>query len=193
MANENAGQDKNETFEKPDPKVAVRKETKQSLVIIGGLLIVAALGLAALNWSIGSETKETAPAPSSTPTAKASTTTKKTTSGPSEGLLTAIIGSGAALIIVGFLYGRISSIKLPGGVEVGLTPDEKEKGAKEAIEAIEKLPDTADPAKTAEAIQATQYHCLQAKAGLQTKTGITELSEDEIKSVAAKVVAKMNL
>jgi hypothetical protein len=189
MANKNAGQNKNETFDKPDPKVAVRKETKQSLVIIGGLLIVVALGLAALNWSIGSETKETTPS-STTPATKVSTTTKKTTSGPTEGLLTAILGSGAALIIVGFLYGRISSIKLPGGVEVGLTPDEKEKGAKETIE---KLPDNAGPAKTAEAIQATQYHMLRTKANLQAKAGITELTEDDIKSVAEKVVAKMSL
>ncbi|HET7484888.1 MAG TPA: hypothetical protein VFJ64_05860 [Solirubrobacterales bacterium] len=189
MANENAGQKKNETFDKPDPKVAVRKETKQSLVIIGGLLIVAALGLAALNWSIGSETKETTPA-STTPTAKASTTTKKTTSGPTEGLLTAIIGSGAALIIVGFLYGRISSIKLPGGVEVGLTPEEKEKGTKETIE---KLPQNANAETVAEAIQATQYHMLRTKADLQAKTGITKLSGTDIQSVAAKVVEKMGL
>jgi uncharacterized protein HemX len=188
MPNANVDQRKKETFDKPDPKVAVRKETKQSLVIVGGLLIVAALGLAALNWSIGSETKETTPS-SSTPTAKASTTTKKTTSGPSEGLLTAIIGSGAALIVVGFLYGRISSIKLPGGVEVGLTPEEKEKSVKETIE---KLPKTANAATTAEAVQATQYHLLQAKAGMQAKTGITELPEEEIQSIAEKVVAGIN-
>lgn len=173
----------NETFTKPDPKVAVRKETKRSLVVIGGFLVIAALGLATLNWAIGSETKETTPS-SSTPTAKASTKTTKTTSGPSEGLLTAIIGSGAALIVVGFLYGRISSIKLPGGVEVGLTPDEEEKGTKKILE---KLPPTADDATKAKAVQETQGHLLRAKAGLQAKTSATQLSDDEIKSVVERV------
>ncbi len=186
MPNEAAG----ETFSKPDPKVAVRKETKKSLVVIGVALVILALCLAALNWVVGSETTETAPPASSESVATASTKkVTKTQSGPSEGLLTALLGTGAALIVVGFLYGRISSIKLPGGVEVGLTKDEEEKAAEKIGEKLkEKSGGEVDPATAAQVAQAATEHLSEAKAGLLAKAGTFELSDDAIEKVVDKVV-----
>lgn len=182
-----------ETFSKPDPKVAVRKETKKSLVVIGVALVVLALCLAALNWVVGSETTETAPPASSKSVTTASTKkVTKTQSGPSEGLLTALLGTGAALIVVGFLYGRISSIKLPGGVEVGLTKDEEEKAAEKIGEKLkEQSGGAVDPATAAQVAQKATEHLSQAKAGLLAKAGAFELSDDEIETVVDKVVKQI--
>jgi len=174
----------NETFSKPDPKVAVRKETKKLLVGIGFVLVVLAIAVAALNWAIGSKTTETEPAKSASDTGKVEKT-KETFAGPSDELLTAVIGSGAALILIGFLYGRISSIKLPGGIDVGLTADEVEKGTKKTLEA---LPDGVDPATAAKAIQQTQEAMLTVKAGQQAEAGVAPLPDEKIRSVAESAV-----
>jgi Na+-transporting methylmalonyl-CoA/oxaloacetate decarboxylase gamma subunit len=179
------------TFSKPDPKIAVSKETKKVLVAIGVGLIVLSLGLAALNWVIGSETTETTPPPAKSPATASAQKTTKTKSGPSEGLLTALLGSGAALVVVGFLYGRISSIKLPGGVEVGLTKDEEDKAAEKVGEKLkEKSGGAVDPATAAQVAQKATEHLSQAKVGLLAKAGAFELSDDAIEAVVDKAVAE---
>lgn len=170
-----------DTFSKPDPKVAVRKETKQALVVIGAALIILAIVVAALSWGLGSKTTETEPSKS----AAASTVekTKKTYSGPSDSLLMAVIGSGAALILVGFLYGRISSIKLPGGVDIGLTAEEKEKAATKTLEKLESLPGETSPADAAKAIQHAQDAVLAVKA-TQHAEAVAQVPDEQIVELA---------
>jgi hypothetical protein len=92
----------------------------------GAVLVVAALAVAAVAWSVGSET-------TTTPATTGAASTTSTTSPPSDNLIIAILASGAALILAGGLYGRITSLKLPGGVEVGLSQEEKEKVATQMI------------------------------------------------------------
>ncbi len=157
------------TFDKPDPQVAVRQETKKSLVWLGVALLAVGLVLIATTWAIGTKTTETPPASSS----DAKTAAKKTTttkSGPAEGLITAVLGTGAALILVGFLFGRISSIKLPGGVEVSLAKEAEEKTLEKSVE---KHPN--DPAKAAAVAQKAQTLLLQENAagGVLTDTEIS--------------------
>jgi hypothetical protein len=174
------------TFSKPDPKVAVRTEVKGPLVAIGVALVVLAIVVAGLSWGLGTKTTETEPGKQSA-SAKIEKT-KKTYAGPSETLLTAVIGSGAALILIGFLYGRISSIKLPGGVDLELTPDEAEKATEKALEA---LPDNPDPKVAAKAIQQTQDAVLATKAAMHS-TSVAEVPEEQIEQVATNVVESVN-
>lgn len=168
----------NDTFSKPDPKVAVRKETKQALVAIGAMLVILAIVVAGLSWGLGSKTTETEPAKSSASSQVEKT--KKTYSGPSDNLLMAVIGSGAALILVGFLYGRISSIKLPGGVDIGLTQKEDEKTTKATLEA---LPEGTDPADAAKAIQQARGAVLAVKATQQAEVA-AQVPDEQIQTLA---------
>jgi hypothetical protein len=166
------------TFSKPDPKVAVRTEVKGVLVAIGVALVLLAIVVAGLSWALGTKTTESEPAKQSD-SAKVEKT-KKTYAGPSETLLTAVIGSGAALILIGFLYGRISSIKLPGGVDIGLTAEEREKATEKTLAA---LPDATDPQVAAKAIQAAQEGVLATKATLHAAT-VVEVPDEQIEQVA---------
>lgn len=168
----------NDTFSKPDPKVAVSKETKHALVVVGALLVILAIVVAGLSWGLGSKTTETEPAKSDAVSQVEKT--KKTYSGPSDNLLMAVLGSGAALILVGFLYGRISSIKLPGGVDIGLTAEEAQKAAKKTLES---LPDDTDPATAAKAIQKTQDAVLAVKA-TQHAEAVAQVPDDQIGELA---------
>jgi len=175
-------------FEKPDPKVAVSRETKGWLVAIGTALVAVAVVLVIVNWSVGEKTTETTRGPA-TPTAKEPLTkTTKAEKGPSEGLLSALIGSGAALILVGFLYGRISSIKLPGGVEVGLTPKEEEKAIQKVGEQLKEK--NVDATTTAKVAQVTHNRLLKTKAGMQGTMPTRELTEGEITSAVETVVGQ---
>lgn len=118
----------------------------------------------------GSETMESKPS-------KTQPTIKTTKDAPSDSLLTAVLGAGAALIVIGVLYGRISTIKLPGGAEITLTDGEK---AKTAEKAAEKHPD--DPTKAALLAQEAQEKLLQEKA-----YGSVELPEEKIDSVVGEL------
>lgn len=53
---------------------------------------------------------------------------------PSEGLLLALLGTGVVLILAGGFYSRITAIKLPGGVDLTLSPEESTK-VQEAVNA----------------------------------------------------------
>lgn len=173
-------------FKKPDPKVGVSQHTKKWLVAIGVVLVLVAVGLMAATWIVGEKTTETTKGPSTPTATEATTKTTKAKKGPAEGLLTALIGSGAALILVGFLYGRISSIKLPGGVDVGLTPKEEEKANEKVAEALQGK--EADLATTAKVAQVTHNRLLKTKAGLGMPVVGGELPEHEIESAAKTVV-----
>lgn len=101
----------------------------------------------------------------------------------SETLLSALLGVGAALILVGFLYARISSIKLPGGTEIGigkLTEKEEEDTAKKVAVA---MPSNASNEDVAAATLAAATKVEQAKAVQQTRAlaaSLTEVSPEVI-------------
>jgi hypothetical protein len=98
------------------------------------------------------------------------TTTK---SWPSETLITSLLAVGAVLVIVGFLWARITSIKV-AGAEIGLSDDEKEKVA-EAL--TEKMPEDAKPDEAAKA-------ALSALAALtEQKAAGASLTDAEISTV----------
>jgi hypothetical protein len=80
-----------------------------------------------------------------------------TKSWPSETLITSLLAVGAVLVIVGFLWARITSIKV-AGAEIGLSDDEKTKVA-EAL--TKKVPEDAKPEEA-------------AKAALNVMTALTE-------------------
>ena len=161
------------------PGVAVSQETKWVLVVIGVFLVIAAIGAATINWTNGGETTETTK-PGKDATVQTEKVTK-TKNGPSESLLTALLGAGAGLIVIGFLYGRISSIKLPGGTVIGLNAEEKKAATQKAIEAN---PD--DPKKAAEVALASEDRLLAQKLN----TASVSLPEKRIDEVVQAVTAE---
>jgi hypothetical protein len=122
----------------PPPAVVVPEpKTKVSLVLAGVLLIVLFVVGIVLARLIGSESEEV-----TTPTGPGSTTTEITKSTttkawPSDTLLTAVLATGAVLIVVGLLFARMSAIKFPGGAEITLTQAEKEKAAQKVQEKLD--------------------------------------------------------
>jgi flagellar basal body-associated protein FliL len=164
------------TVEKPAHNVVVPKQANPYLIALGALLIVLFVTGMIYTRAVGSETKETKPAA----TEQANATKTETKSAPSDTLLTSILAAGATLIIVGALYGRISTIKLPGGTEISLSAEEKEKAA---ATVVEKLSDDVDPRKAVEVTQEATDRLLQAKA-----YGTVELPDEKIERVVEKVV-----
>lgn len=164
---------------KVEPKgpVVTSRKANGLLITFGLILIVAfAYGVFYARDS-GSVVEETpaAKATGSTTEAKAKTITTK--NAPSDSLLTAVLATAGALLLVGVLYGRISTIKLPGGAEISLTDEEKEKTAEKAAE---KHPD--DPKQAAMVAQDAQEKLLREKA-----YGSIEVPEEKIDSVVEAV------
>jgi hypothetical protein len=150
--------------QRPDPKVVIPKEANPWLIALGCVLILLFVAGVGFNRAVGSETKETKPAAAGEGAAEpqeATTTTTKSKDAPSETLLTALLASGAVLILVGVLYARINSIKLPGGAELTLT-EKEEEAATEKVAAV--LPDDADPQTVAKVMQATLAKMQEEKA-----------------------------
>ena len=108
--------------------VAQAQRPNWALICAGIVLVLLFAGGALFGRAVGGETKET------TASRPAGGTTKvtKTKAVPSDSLLTVLLGTGAALIVIGALYSRITTVKLPGGVEIGLTNDERDKVAEKA-------------------------------------------------------------
>lgn len=116
--------------------VVPETKAKKSLVWIGAVLIAMFVIGVAVARLVGSESEETSsPTTDTTATAQVTKTTK-TKDLPSDTLLTAVLATGGVLIVVGLLYSRISAIKLPGGGEITLTTEEKEKVAAKVAEKV---------------------------------------------------------
>lgn len=111
------------------------------LVLAGTLLIGLFVAGLIVSHTAGSETtKTTIPSAAASKgsgsssgksSAGASVTRTTTKSVPSEGELLALLGTGAVLVLAGALYSRLSAIKLPGGAEIDLSPEEKDAIATE--------------------------------------------------------------
>jgi hypothetical protein len=168
-------------LEKPDPNVRVLKNGAHKwLVGIGVGLLVVWLIVLGVNRLVGNETKET-----TQPAAKATEATTKTTKTKElapETLLAGLLGTGAALILVGFLYARISAIKLPGGVEI-LTEKDKETAAEGIKEGLK--PD-ASKEQTVAATQAAESAVRRAKAAFSG-----DIQPHAIKAIAQQVASEV--
>jgi len=110
--------------------VSVAKaESKNPWLVAAGLVLIALFFFGViLSRAVGTHTQETTSAGSGVK----STTTKSL---PSDNVLTAVLATGGLLLIVGVLYSRITSIKLPGGAEVELTADEGQQVAASVLQA----------------------------------------------------------
>jgi hypothetical protein len=131
------------------------------LVCIGVALILAAVAL-----DLGG-------ALAGTTVTKVGTTTT-TTAWPSDTQIATILAAGALLVLTGFLWTRITTIKLPGGGELDLTRDEKETVAAKVADAVD---GQLDPKQVAEVALDT------ASTLRATKAGPTKLGEAEIARV----------
>jgi hypothetical protein len=158
---------------------------KWTLVGLGLILLLLFGGGVGFTRLVGSETTETSPPTITGQTITAAITkTTKTKSIPSDTVLTAILASGTALILVGVLYYRISSLKLPGGAEVALTPKEQ----KEATKTAEKnVPDTADKDTKAEAKRAALKRVREEKNAV----GVLEFEADTVRRLAREAVQQV--
>jgi hypothetical protein len=155
--------------------VSVAKGAHGWLVILGCVLIALFVIGGIYNRSEGSETKETTYAAKTKGEKEEKTT--KTKSVPSDTILVTLLGAGATLILVGFLYARISAIKGPGGFEIDLlTEKDTATTAKEVADkaAADKV---TDPKKIADAT--TSALALIAK---QKPTGAQDASTEVIKN-----------
>src|SRR5215211_2833606 len=132
-----------------------------------GLVIVAILVGAAARLSGNTVTKE-----------GDKTTTK---SWPSDTQVSALLGAGAALIITGFLWTRITAVKLPGGAEIDLNSAEQEKAA-------EKIGDKLSQAKDAKKIATETQKTMSALRRTKGRIGTTELSDHDISAVVEETV-----
>jgi hypothetical protein len=169
---------------RPDPKVAVPTGANPWLIGLGIVLIVLFVAGVVYDRGVGSEKTETGPPASAEKSGKSQmevTTTTKSKDAPSETLLTAILGSGAALILVGALYARITSIKLPGGSELTLSDGEKEATAAKVAET---MPADSTPTQiAAKAIEAT------SAAQQEKAAGTGELAPAVIDRLVAQVTS----
>ena len=170
------------------PSTKPKTQKKLSLVLLGVLLIALFLAGLVLARVFGSETVET-----SSPTNTTATEVTKTTEAkelPSDTLLTALLATGAVLVFVGLLYTRISAIKVPGGGEITIEPEEKEQVAQQVTEVIEQkkaagsLVSEADAAKVA--VDALANFAEQKKQIAGPGAAPPEIVESAVQSAVAE-------
>lgn len=178
---------------KPVEKVLLTDKAKWPLVGSGGLLVLLFMLGVGFTRLVGGETEQTGP-PAATTAAnertteaataanQAVTTTTKTKNAPSDTLLTAILASGAALLITGFLYSRITTIKIAGVAEIGLTTAELNTIDKQVKAKLGESSPRVDEAKQA---VVKELHREKERAG------IIQLNDDEVKRVAARIVEEL--
>lgn len=155
------------------------------LIAAGILLVLLCMGGVVFARLEGGETTETViPASTAGGSSNLGTTEKttKTKASPSDTLLTAILVSGAALIISGALYSRISTITLPGGASIGLTNKETAT-TKDTVKKELKGKTTIErSAATAEAIEKVREK--------KSKAGAVELPPDDVKEVVRAAIQR---
>ncbi len=109
-----------------------------------------------------SETTTTGSSGSAPSTTRTTTTTstdggvsgETTKNAPSEGLLLTVLGTGVILVLVGALYSRITTIKLPGGAELALSPEETQHVAERVAQKANEQPGAPSASAVANATSA---------------------------------------
>ena len=123
-------------------RAVVRADRRnRGLVALGLVLITLFMAGLVLSRTVGSTTTEhttAAPCPAGSQPACSTEQTKatKTKNFPSESLLTVLLFSGGLLVLIGALYGRITSIKA-FGAEIGLAPAETNKLVEKVTERMQ--------------------------------------------------------
>lgn len=110
-----------------NPTLVVPGKWNRHLVGAGVVAIALFVVGVVLSFTVGSESKTTTSGTVQAGATTAPTTTTTTKPLPSDTVLTALLATGATLVLAGVLYTRISTIKLPGGAEIDLTTDEKQQ------------------------------------------------------------------
>jgi heme/copper-type cytochrome/quinol oxidase subunit 2 len=130
------------------------------MVFIGVVCLIVAIAVAIFGRVSGSTVEKIGDV----------TTTK---AWPSETLITSLLTVGAVLVIVGFLWARITSIKV-AGAEIGLSDDEK-KTVSDTL--TKKMPEGAKPEAAAQAALGV------ATALTEQKAAGASLTDDQISKV----------
>jgi hypothetical protein len=167
------------------PDVSVAKGAHGWLVIIGCTLIVLFAIGGIYNRSQGSETKETTYAAKSKGEKEEKTT--ETKSVPSDTILVTLLGAGATLILVGFLYARISAIKGPGGFELDLLTEKDTAATAAAVVDKAQASGVTDPTKIATATTDALTTVAREKAAVMRDaptTAIEQAAEASVRAVA---------
>lgn len=160
---------------------------RRTLFAVGALLILLSAVGVILSMVVGSRSITSAsPTTSNTAGAAKTTTTTTTTTTknvPSNELIIAALGAGAVLVAISGLYGRITSLTLPSGIEVDLSQEEKERVARRAIRQAQDQTSDADQLAqvTAEAIE--RGKALKA-AGLPETKWVDAAAEKAVSAVA---------
>jgi hypothetical protein len=176
----------------PANSAEVPVKTKPSWILICSGLLLAICFVAGLVVSYHFGSKETVVGtPGTTQTIKTGTNSVTSTTQanqttikkgvPSDTLLQGLLATGAILVVVGVLYGRITVIKFPVG-EIDLNPDEAKKVAAEAQQKSQT--DGASP-ETMAGVTATAL----AEARAQKRANRGTLSSDDITQAVNKAAA----
>ena len=163
-----------------DQKLFIADKPKWSLVGLGLLLLILfAVGVVFARW-VGSEVVETTSPTSTSATATVAKTTE-TKPVPSDTVLTAVLATGAALMLVGVLYYRITTIKLPGGAEIGLTEKEQKAAEKKVEKELEGKPE-------AEVAQATHQALTEVRREKE-RLGVLEFQPRVVRHLADEAIS----
>lgn len=143
------------------------------MIVVGFIIIAAAAAGVIYARSAGTTTSEVT---------NADKTIKETTTknAPSDTFLLSVVATGAALVIIGALYSRITTITLPGGTVLGLNQSEKEKITKEVGKTAEQK--GLDSEKTA----AATTKALDRARAKKTMIGTLELDDQALTEVVAE-------
>lgn len=175
-----------------------KSETKWVLVWSGAALMLLFTGLVIASYGFGTRTSTTTSPAAGTVTTSASTTTTATpiagtssltvTKNPtSDMLLTELLGVAAVMMLVGFLYPRINTIKLPGGGELDLSTSTALLQQK--VKDLATAQGRTDP-ETIQALQTQAVDELTKAVGASTADfAMTGVHPFLVDSIARKVVA----
>jgi hypothetical protein len=170
--------------EKPRERIVRADRRNRGLVALGLVLITLFMAGLVLSRTVGSTTTEhttAAPCPAGSQPACSTEQTKttKTKNFPSESLLTVLLSSGGLLVLIGALYGRITSIKA-FGAEIGLAPAETNKLVEKVTERM--------PGSRAEEVAEVLPAALNQARGLKESTEVARLSDQDLDAVAERAV-----
>lgn len=163
---------------KPGGQLVLARKPKIPLLVVGGMLL--ALFIAGVIYSLDEGSAKTVIMMPASPTQIQTTSTTTIKNAPSDALLTAVLATGAVLILVGYLYDRITSIKLPGGTEIGLSSDETKTARNQVTRRLEGQ----SRAPTARITSRSLEEMRREKA----RAGVIELPKEQIESVVDRVV-----
>ena len=150
------------------------------LIAFGVVLVLFALVGILYSRLVGSQATVTTTKDAASQSSEKITKTKNV---PSDAVLTVVLATGAALVLVGALYSRIATIKLPGGVELRLSPKEREAVMDKVTQVVQ------DQGRPPQDIVKVTADALIRAADKKAAGAAQELSEVQIEQVVEEVTA----